>query len=468
MRKFSIGAQGVRFFEHSARVSAFLLFTICVGATGRAQTTDQIPPTPPTGLVASAPSCGQVDLSWAASTDDVGGSGLKAYVINRNDGVNTTITIGATRTTFSDTNYVKSSTTLTYYAVALDNAGNQSPASNSATVTTPTCATSAGEQVADTAYADPFGKSMAAYGTRRALIYQKQNPTNSTRDTWLYVSDSDTGLTSHFLLHTSPGYNQTETDYVLTSTTELWTLSHDASYTGGKVLVSQYRLNGSPPSSVTLVSTQPLGDSNSSPKSMIRLQSGALMVAWNEEGWNYGSAANLSNGYAYRNPAGNWAVKFPVTVSGSGITMSQMILAQHPGDGSVWAFVKRDSFTQISALHFTEAANDFVLDWIKSDYVSAATDGVNGPEGEFPFLTATADPTRSAILLAYQSYHDQGVYTDPLYGSMNSIFLKEASPTIAQISADGSKAFIPFQNYMERGEQFGMSVLSDGTIWLAY
>src|SRR2546426_7587191 len=51
---------------------------------------------------------------------------------------------------------------------------------------------------------------------------------------------------------------------------------------------------------------------------------------------------------------------------------------------------------------------------------------------------------------------------------MNGIFLKEANATIAQISADGSKTFIPFPTYMERDIQFGMSVLSDGTLWLAY
>src|SRR5207245_10559288 len=51
---------------------------------------------------------------------------------------------------------------------------------------------------------------------------------------------------------------------------------------------------------------------------------------------------------------------------------------------------------------------------------------------------------------------------------MNGIFLKEAYATIAQISADGSKTFIPFPTYMERDIQFGMSVLSDGTLWLTY
>src|SRR5260370_1922737 len=51
---------------------------------------------------------------------------------------------------------------------------------------------------------------------------------------------------------------------------------------------------------------------------------------------------------------------------------------------------------------------------------------------------------------------------------MNSIFLKEAYATVAQVGATGSKTFIPFPNYMERGVQFGFSVLSNGTLWLAY
>src|SRR6266481_2028945 len=131
MGMYSSGAQGFRFFEYSAKVSVVLLFGISVVSVGLAQTTDQTPPSAPTGLVASAASCGQVDLSWGASTDNVGGSGLKAYSIWRSDsGVNTVTSIGASRTAFSDTVYVKSSTTLSYYVVAQDNAGNISAPSN--------------------------------------------------------------------------------------------------------------------------------------------------------------------------------------------------------------------------------------------------------------------------------------------------------------------------------------------------
>jgi hypothetical protein len=463
---YSTGAQGVRFFEYSAKVSAFLLFTICFGTVARAQTTDTIPPTPPIGLVATASSCGQIDLSWSASTD-TGGSGLKAYVINRSDGVNTTI--GAARTTFSDTNYVKSSTALSYYVLAQDGAGNNSTPGNSVSVNTPACLTSLGEQVVDNAYTEPLGKSMATYGTRSAIIYQKWNASYTGKDTWLYINDSDTGQTSRLLLHSSTGDYQRETDYVLTSATELWTLSCDVSLSG-KLLVSQYQLNGSPPSSATLISTKSLGDSSSYGLSMIRLQSGALAVSWSDQSWTY--TGDLIAGYAYRGPSGTWIVPTPVTLASSGGVRqgwkTRMNMAQHPADSSVWMFVKEDTWHQIVALHFTESANGFSFDWVNPTFITQSADGNSGPEGEFPYLAASPDRTRNAILLAYQSEQYQSVFIDSLYGSKNSIFLKQAYATIAQISADGTKSFIPFPTYMERLMQFGMSVLADGTIWLAY
>jgi hypothetical protein len=399
----------------------------------------------------------------------MGGSGVKAYIISRSDG--NSIGIGAARTTFSDTNYVRSSSSLTYTVVAMDNAGNRSPASNTAYVSTPPCSIAPGESVIDGAYMEPLGKSMATFGNRTAVIYIKLNYSTMKWETWINVNDSDTGMTSSLLLHTSPGYYQTESDYVLTSATELSTLSADQA--GGHLLVSQYKLNGAPPTSATLVSTKSLGDSNSQAGSMIRLQSGALMAAWYENlDLCCAGATDLTTGFAYRSPTGTWSVKNPVTIPNSGggsVTLSQMIMAQHPADGSIWAFVKRDSFYEIGALHFTETTDDVFIDWINPAYISNMAEGENGPQAEYPFLAAVADPTRNDILLAYQTNHYQMVFIDPMfYSSMNNIFLKQAYATVAQINADGTKTFIPFQNYMERGVQFGMSVLSDGTIWLTY
>src|SRR5712691_3677250 len=152
-RRYWIQSRMLRLLVSAA---ACLIF-VSVPEASFAQTTDTIPPTPPTGLVATASTCGQVDLAWGASIDNVGGSGLKAYTIYRNDSVNTSI--GAVRTAISDTNWVRSATTLTYYVVAQDNAGNKSSPSNLVTVTTPACTMSAGEKVIDSAYIEPLGKS---------------------------------------------------------------------------------------------------------------------------------------------------------------------------------------------------------------------------------------------------------------------------------------------------------------------
>jgi len=452
---------------YSVFCSVFLLaVVVLLGSTfGLAQS---VPPTSPTGLTATAATCGEVDLTWSPAIDN-SGTGLKAYSIWRsNDGVNTVTSIGAARVWFDDTMYVRSSDTMSYYVVAVDNAGNQSLPSDTITLNTPACPLAAGEQIVDSAHLGALGKKMALYGTTTAWLYQKLNNL-AQPETWIDISDSATGQNSHFLLHSYPGYSQVEDDYVLASATELWTLSNGTG-TGGQVLVSQYQLNGSPSSAATLLSTQSLGDSNSSALSLIRLQSGALMVAWNETGVN---TVDLTTGFAYRSPSGVWAVHFPVTVPNGGfggdITRARMAMVQHPADASIWAFVKRDSFSNIAALHFSEITNDISIDSITPGYITQNADGINGPEGEFPYLTASPDPTRNAILLAYQNYQYQFVYIDPLYGSLsNNIFLKQARVSIAQISADGSRSFIPFQGYIERVTQFGMSVLSDGTIWLAY
>jgi len=439
------------------------LGTFAFAGSMLAQTT---PPTSPTALHATAANCGTVQLDWTAAID-TSGTGLKAYSIYRSDGFY--ISIAAGRTTFFDTNNVRSGSMLSYYLVAQDNAGNQSLPSGTAAVTTPACLLSSGEAVVDIASAEPLGKNIASYGARNVVLYQKQNAATGTQDTWIYVKDDDSGASARFVLHTQPAYRQIESEYLLASATELWTLSSDNGR--GNLAINQYTLNGSPVSSATLVSSRALGDGYSSPQGLVRLRSGALVAAWNESGYN---SIDLSTGFAYRGPSGTWSVQYPVTVPNSGganITLSQMAIAQHPVDGSIWAFVKRDSFNNISALHFTEGAGGITLDWVNANYINYSNldpNFSNDPEGEFPFLAAAADPTRNAILLAYQTFLDRSVFTDPIYGDGNMIFLKEAPATVAQIAPDGSKTFIPFNSYMERCEQFGLSVLSDGTIYLTY
>ncbi len=96
---------------------------------------DITPPSIPANLSATAISSSQVSLSWSASTDNVGGSGLAGYNIVRNG---TTIyqTTG-TATTYGDTGLTPN-TNYTYQVKARDIAGNVSGLSTSVNVTTPT------------------------------------------------------------------------------------------------------------------------------------------------------------------------------------------------------------------------------------------------------------------------------------------------------------------------------------------
>jgi chitodextrinase len=91
---------------------------------------DVTPPSAPTGLTATAESAAAVQLSWNASTDNVGVTGYQ--ILRGGNQVGT-----ASLTSFTDTT-VAPGTTYSYTVKALDAAGNSSAASDPATVTTPT------------------------------------------------------------------------------------------------------------------------------------------------------------------------------------------------------------------------------------------------------------------------------------------------------------------------------------------
>ena len=92
-------------------------------------TDDASAPTTPTGLSASAPNSSTVNLSWTASTDNVGVSG---YRIRRGGEP-----IGTSTTTSYTDSTVSGSTLYTYTVSAYDAAGNTSPQSSAVTLTTP-------------------------------------------------------------------------------------------------------------------------------------------------------------------------------------------------------------------------------------------------------------------------------------------------------------------------------------------
>lgn len=94
------------------------------------QTIDELPPTAPVGLAATATSSSVIDLSWSASTDNVGVTG---YEVFRDGGATAIGTTSGTK--FSDTGLAAESTH-SYVVLAFDDAGNRSAVSNTASATT--------------------------------------------------------------------------------------------------------------------------------------------------------------------------------------------------------------------------------------------------------------------------------------------------------------------------------------------
>src|SRR5439155_53437 len=88
---------------------------------------DTTPPTTPAGLTAAAAGSTGANLSWSASTDNVGVTG---YIVRRNG---TQVATPAT-TSFGDTG-LSAATTYSYAVAARDAAGNISPDSASASIT---------------------------------------------------------------------------------------------------------------------------------------------------------------------------------------------------------------------------------------------------------------------------------------------------------------------------------------------
>jgi chitodextrinase len=97
--------------------------------TGAPAPPDTAAPSVPANLSATAVSTAQINLSWTASTDNVGVSGYRVY----RDGSQVAISAQAS---FADTG-LAASTTYTYAMAAFDAAGNVSALSSSVSVTTP-------------------------------------------------------------------------------------------------------------------------------------------------------------------------------------------------------------------------------------------------------------------------------------------------------------------------------------------
>jgi chitodextrinase len=89
---------------------------------------DTQPPTTPSNVTAQAVSASQINLAWAASTDNVGVAGYRIYR-------NSTVVATVSGLSFADTG-LQSGTSYTYQIASFDAAGNSSPLSSSVVATT--------------------------------------------------------------------------------------------------------------------------------------------------------------------------------------------------------------------------------------------------------------------------------------------------------------------------------------------
>jgi hypothetical protein len=125
---YSGGAPGVGFYlSGSTGINSNFGFTNFTASDGSGS--DGTPPTVPTNLTGRAVSSSQINLSWTASTDDVGVAG---YQVFRNNVQIAT----STSTSFSDT-ALTPNTQYTYALSAFDSAGHTSTQTAPVTVTTP-------------------------------------------------------------------------------------------------------------------------------------------------------------------------------------------------------------------------------------------------------------------------------------------------------------------------------------------
>lgn len=321
----------------------------------------------------------------------------------------------------------------------------------------------------------PWGSGkIASFGGLSAFLYR----TESSGD-WLYLYD-DAGNGSHVVLPGPLDLNdRANAEYVLTSRSDLWIWSGVL----GRAALRHYRLSSSGsrplPDRATLVSIRNVGDSDTRPGGLLKLESGGLLGVWHQ--FRLHPDRRLDIGFIYVSPEGKIKTDYPISAPGSEGTpaAARWALAQHPADGGIWAFFKRDSYHQITAIHLTETAEGVRFDWMRPDFIGR-NDGGHEPEGEYPHLAAIADASSDTLVLAYQNKRHEILYvTDGdgnfLNGSCGEgrfkrmdpyFFAKRAMMSIVRITADSRKTYQDFPELIERTQEFGLSVTD--RLWILY
>jgi len=168
-------------------------YSDAVTVTTSSNCCDNIPPSTPTNLTATAASSSEINLLWTASTDNVG---VTSYQIHRcqGSGCSTYSTIGTVppQTAYTDTG-LSASTSYTYYLVAADAAGNQSGNSATASATTLSSGGGGGDTTPPTA---PTGVSATVVASSQINLAWTASTDNVGVTGYLVERCSGTGCTN--------------------------------------------------------------------------------------------------------------------------------------------------------------------------------------------------------------------------------------------------------------------------------
>ena len=222
---------------------------------------DTTPPSTPSGLTANAASPTQINLSWIASTDNVGVTGYRVY-----RGGSLIATVGNV-TTYQSTG-LSSSNTYAFNVQAIDGAGNTSGLSSSASATTPSSDT-----IAPTT---PTGLSATPISTSQVLL------------TWVASTDN-VGVSGYRIyrngaLLTALGNVTTYQDSGLTASTS-YTYRVDALDAAGNASASS-----APVSATTLAAADTTPPSTPAGLTATATSASQINLSWNASTDNVGVA----------------------------------------------------------------------------------------------------------------------------------------------------------------------------------
>lgn len=263
-----------------------------------------------------------------------------------------------------------------------------------------------------------------------------------------WFRDAATGATSTVDLPSDSNQGWGELATAMASPTDLWVTGGS-----GPLTLRHYALSGSPlPTSATLVESRTFGDADSRQGDLIVLASGAVVAAWHQQGAN-----GLPHGQlvAYRPTGGGWQELPALTFMST--RASDQVLAQHPGDASVWLFSNPDAWGAIGVAHLTEVAGTLHVDWVDGYFLRDEEYGVYGPHGENPYLAVAADPATGTLALAYQSADFQR-FTD------GTTVVAGARVAVARIPATGAPSFTVAPVWAERVSSVGLVVAGGETV----